>query len=434
MTAIKLPAWLRIVMVSGTFLLAIGVGLFAYFWYIRPVVLTAAVGSLDGEADKVLSAIARRLAATSAPVRLRLVKQSSALEAANAFSSGKVDLAVVRGDVGDLSQAQAVLVLAHAVVLIVAPPGSPLTDVASLKGHRIGVVGGGINRTVVDAIRQEYDLDRANVTFRDVSPLDARQAVGSRSVDALLLVMPLTEKYLALARGLFPQNRKSLPVLIPIESAGAIAESHRAYESFDVPKGTLRGAPAVPDDDLTTLRIPLYLVAQKKLHPDTIADLTRSLLAARRDLIGQLPILAQVTAPDTDPDAFLPVHAGAAEYFNGTQESFLDEWSNVIYLTPMILGGLASVLAAAWRFVGTRTSKPDESALDALYALARRARKSDREQELSEIENRIDDILSDQRLKIASGDEDAADMAMLNVAANRVENLIHARRSILKSS
>ncbi|MFQ3457996.1 TAXI family TRAP transporter solute-binding subunit [Bradyrhizobium sp. UFLA01-814] len=434
MTAIKLPAWLRIVMVSGALLLAIGAGLFAYFWYIRPVTLTAAVGSLDGEPDKVLSAIAGRLTAVSAPVRLRVVRQPSALEAANAFSSGKADLAVVRGDIGDLSQAQAVLVLAHAVVLIVAPPGSPLTDMASLKGRRVGVVGGEINRAVVNALRQQYDLDRANVKFRDVSLLEARQAVDSTSVDALLLVIPLTAKYLSLARSLFPQNPKSQPVLIPVEAAGAIAESHRAYESFDVPKGTLRGSPAVPDDDLTTLRVSFYLVAQKKLNSDTIADLTRSLLAARRDLIGELPILAEVTAPDTDPDAFLPVHPGAAEYFNGTQESFLDEWSNAIYLTPMILGGLASVLAAAWRFVGLRTSKPDEAALDALYALARRVRKAQHEDELSDIEDRIDDILSDQRLKIASGDEGATDMATLNVAANRVEGLIHGRRATLKPS
>jgi TRAP-type uncharacterized transport system substrate-binding protein len=434
MTAIKLPAWLRIVMVSGALLLAIGAGLSAYFWYMRPVTLTAAVGSLDGEADKVLSAIASRLTSTSAPVRLRVVGQSSALDAANAFSSGKVDLAVVRGDVGDLSQAQAVLVLAHAVVLIVAPPGSPLTDMASLKGRRVGVVGGEANRAVVNALRQQYDLDRANVKFRDLSLPEARPAVDTRSVDALLLVIPLTQKYLSLARSLFPQNPKSQPVLIPIEAAGAIAENHRAYESFDVPKGTLRGSPAVPDDDLTTLRVSFYLVAQKKLESDTIADLTRSLLAARRDLIGELPILAQVTAPDTDPDAFLPVHPGAAEYFNGTQESFLDEWSNAIYLTPMILGGLASILAAAWRFIGLRTSKPGESALDALYALARRVRKARDEDELSDIESRIDDILSDQRLKIASGDEDATDMATLNVAANRVESLIHARRAILRPS
>ncbi len=156
-------------------------------------------------------------------------------------------------------------------------------------------------------------------------------------------MIPLTEKYLTLVRGLFPQNAKSPPVLIPIESAGAIAETQHAYESFDIPKGTLRGAPPVPDDDLTTLRTTFYLVAQKKLDPDMIADFTQSLMSAKRDLMGELPILSQVAAADTDPGAYLQVHPGAAEFYNGTQQSFMDKWSNTIYLTPMVLGALASI-------------------------------------------------------------------------------------------
>jgi hypothetical protein len=114
-------------------------------------------------------------------------------------------------------------------------------------------------------------------------------------------------------------------------------------------KGTLRGAPPVPSDDLTTLKVAFYLVA-KKLDNDTVTDLTQALMNARRDLLGELPILAQVTAPDADADAYLSVHPGAATYYNGTQLSFLDKWGNAIFLTPMILGDLASLLAAAWKF------------------------------------------------------------------------------------
>ena len=54
-------------------------------------------------------------------------------------------------------------------------------------------------------------------------------------------MVPLAERYLSLIRGLFNPNAKALPVLVPIEAAGAIAETQRAYESFDVSKGTLRG-------------------------------------------------------------------------------------------------------------------------------------------------------------------------------------------------
>jgi len=120
MDSIGMPRWLRVVLVAGVVILLAGSAAFAYRWYSRPTTLTIAVGSLDGEAARIISAIAARLVSMRAPVRLSVVDTSSALEAANAFSSGKADLAVVRGDVGDLSQAQAVIVVAHAVALLIA--------------------------------------------------------------------------------------------------------------------------------------------------------------------------------------------------------------------------------------------------------------------------------------------------------------------------
>ena len=148
---------------------------------------------------------------------------------------------------------------------------------------------------------------------------------------------------------------------------------------------------------MTTLKVSLYLVARKSLDNDTIADLTQALTSARRDLVGEFPILAQFKAPDTDPGAYLPVHAGAAEYYNGTQQSFLDKWSNAIFLAPMALGALITVVAGAWRFLrsGNLYSKPE--ALDSLYALAQRIRHADKESDLSEIENEIDEVLRAQR-------------------------------------
>ena len=32
----------------------------------------------------------------------------------------------------------------------------------------------------------------------------------------------------------------------------------------------------------------------------------------------------------------------------------MDRWGNVIYLTPIVFGALASAFAAAWRFLGIR--------------------------------------------------------------------------------
>jgi len=431
MGSIKLPVWMRIAVIAVVVALAAGASLFAYRWYFRPVTLSIAVGSLDGEAPKVVSAIASRLAAMNAPVRLKVVETAGALESANAFASGKTDLAVVRGDVGDLSQAQAIVVLAEAVALLVAPPGSSITDMTGLKRVTVGVVGGEVNQKVVSVLTKEYGLDRANVVFKNLAPADTRRALDSKEVRVLLFVLPLTEKYLSLVRGLFPQNPKTAPVLIAIENAGAIAEKERAYESFDIPKGTLRGSPPIPDDDLTTLKVSYYLVAHKKLDNDLMAEFTQSFTSARRDLLSEQPILAQVKAPDTDPGAFLPVHPGAAEFYNGNQQSFLDKWSNAIFLTPMALGGLATILAAAWKFLRSGEFKTKEEALDLLYALGQRIRSAKTESELLEIEDRIDAILREQRPRAATDDENALDAATLNVAAHRLENLIHDRRAVL---
>ncbi len=430
MKSVKFPLWLRFVLVVGIVGLASGASLVAYRYYTRPVTLKVAVGSIDGEAAKAMSAIAGRLVSTDAPVRLNVVDTGTALGAAKAFADGNVDLAVVRGDVGDLSKAQAVVVVSHMAALVIAPPGSSIDSMDKLKGHRVGVLGGEANTKIVDVLSKEYGLDRAKV-FKDIALPDARRAIQSKEVSALLVVIPLTGKYLSLVRDIFQSGPKALPTLIPIGSAGAIAEAERAYESFDMPKGTLRGAPPVPDDDVTTLRTNLYLVAGKALGSDLVTTLTQTIMSVRRDLMHEEPIFAQITAPSTDQDAYLPLHRGAAAVYNSTTQSFMDEYGNWIYLTPMLLGGIATVLAAGWKFLGIGNPEPSEGPLDTLYALGRRIRNALTEAELLSIEDQIDEILKTQRAKSADGDETAVDDATLNVAAHRLESLIHDRRATL---
>jgi len=361
-------------------------------------------------------------------VRLKIIEASGPVEAANAFSSDKADLAVVRGDVGDLSQAQAVVIVVKAVALLIAPLGSAVKELRELRRASVGVVAGETNRKLTSVLTQEYGLGRSSVTFKDLAPPDIRRALDSKDVRALLVVVPLSDKYLAQVRGFFQLTAKTGPVLIPIDSAGAIAEKERAYESFDVPKGTLRGSPPLPDDDLTTLRVSFYLVAKKKLDADMITGFTQSLMNARRDLLGEMPILAQMAAPDTDSDAYLPVHPGAAAFYNGTQQTFLDKWGNVIFLAPMIFGGIISVAAAAWKFLRADAPHTGEQGLDALYAIGQRIRATQTEADLSRMEREIDGILQSQRANAKIGDENALDATTLNVAAHRLQGLIHDRR------
>ena len=377
MASIAMPTWLRI-FVAGAVVLVTGAGLFGYRWYTRPTTLTIAVGSLDGEAPKLMSALASRLAAANAPVRLKLVETTSALEAAEMFSSNKTDLAVVRGDVGDLSQAQAVVILAHAVVLLVAPPGSSITDIAGLKRVTVGVVGGETNRKVVSALTEEYDLGRANVTFRNLAPAETRRALEAKEVRAILVVVPLAEKYLALLRGLFPQNPKSAPVLIPIEAAGAIAEKQRAYESFDVPKGTLRGSPAGPERRPDHAQGFILCGCQEAARQRSGRRIDGSVDEGAQ---GPARRIADAGADDRAEHRLrmricrfipaLPPSTTARRRAFWTNGETRSSWR------PMIFGGIVSVLAAAWKFLRDGEPRKSEQALDLLYALGRRIRTAE---------------------------------------------------------
>jgi hypothetical protein len=109
----------------------------------------------------------------------------------------------------------------------------------------------------------------------------------------------------------------------------------------------------------------------------------------------------------------------------------MDEYGDYIYIGAMILGGIASVLATAWKFLGIGQPELREGPLDTLYNLARRIRGVNSTSELSGIEDEIENVLKAERVKADAGDENAVDATTLNIVAHRLENLIHDRRAIL---
>src|SRR5271165_2830631 len=91
----RMPRWLRVVLVLGIVMLLSGVGLYVYRTVSHPKTLTVAAGSFDGDAPQLMAALASRMAATNAPIRLNVTTVPSPADAAKALSTGAADLAVV---------------------------------------------------------------------------------------------------------------------------------------------------------------------------------------------------------------------------------------------------------------------------------------------------------------------------------------------------
>ena len=392
----------------------------------RPTTLTVAAGSLDGEGVRIMSAIASRLAASKSQLRLNVLDARSAAGAAEALSSGKAELAVVRSDIGDLSNARSVALLTHVVVLLVAPVGSPVKDIPDLRNRTLGVIGGPANRHIVDLLNKEFDIVGSQMQVRDLlTPDEVRQAVQSKRVHALLAVMPISEKYIATLRSFVPVEGKRSPTLIAINSAEAIAASAKAYESYELPKGTLRGAPPIPDDDLTTLRVPVHLLVRKELDNETVNALAKAIMESRRHLIGEFPLAAQIGAPSTESDAIIPIHPGAKLFFDGEEITLFGKYGDHIFYGSLILGSLTSALAALWKFIIAKPMPPGGGLIDRLNEIVGRIRSARDEEELAAIEEEINVILRAELTGLESRE------TALNLAAARLERLIHLRSSVV---
>lgn len=413
----------RVVLVLGVLAILAGASLYAYRYFSKPTTLTIAVGSLDGEGQKLISAIAARMASSKAPVRLNVLDKNTTLAATQAFAKGEVDLAVVRPDLGDMSNARTVVLVTYGVLLVIALPGSKAESIEDLKGKTIGVVGGPVNKRLVDALEKEYDLSRSKTQLKDIAPGDLLSVVKAKQVQALIIVAPVTDRYISQLRTLFPRDAKVMPTLLTVDAA-AIAAVDRAYESFDLPKGTIRGSPAIPDDDLTTLRIPYYIVAKSSIGNDLIIDLTKAIMEGRSAMVSEFPLITQVAAPSTEKDAAIPIHPGAGAYFNGDIPSIFDKYGDQFFYASMLLGMLSSAAAAIWKFMvvdGEGGHKPPER----LHSMTGRIREAQNEQDLEKIEDEIDEII---RKELAKSGDGEVDVGALTIALSRLEYLIGQRR------
>lgn len=424
----SVPKWVRVLAFALVLAAAAGTAGWAYSYFTRPAVLKVAVGSVDGEAVRLVSAIAGRLGAVEARVRLKVVEVGAPLAASEALASGAADLAVVRADIGEMSKARAIAVLTYGVVLLMTPPDSRISSVEELKGKTLGLVGGDINRKVFDMLDREYQLSAAKTRVRPVALGEAKGAILKRQIDAVLVVAPVSEEYLSRVRGRFKSGKKSMDVLA-IDSAEAIANANKAFESYEMPKGTIQGSPAVPDEDLTTLRVPFLLVASTKLKDDYAGELTKVLIEARQALAQTYPLMAHVGAPETEKDAFIPAHAGTLAYLEGEQKTFLDKYGDALYYGPLALGGIASLLAGVWKAFGLSSDTSNETGPVAAHAMTSRVARAETRDDLNQIEEDLDRIIMEELAQPA----DERNASALTLAARRLERLIDLRRAELEN-
>jgi TRAP transporter TAXI family solute receptor len=435
----------RAMLITLAGLLAIGGALAGgYYFAMRPVTLRIAVGPANSDDVKLVQALTQAFAQAHGYVRLHPIQTDGATASAQILADSKADLAIIRGDLDVPKNAQAVATLRKNVAVIWVPPpakgkgkgkkaGAKITKISQLTGRRVGVVGRTqANVNLLKVILQQYGVDPSKVEIVQFPAAEAAEAIRNQRADAYLAAGPVNSKITAEAIAASTKDGGT-PTFLAIDSNEAIAQNHPVYEAAEIPAGAFGGSPDRPEDEVKTISFSHHIVARKGLSEATIAAFTRQLFAIRQQLMTEFPLAAKIETPDTDKDAAIPVHPGAAAFVDGEEKTFLDRYSDYIWWGLMALSAMGSL--GAW-FAGylKKDERDNNTSLrERLLEMIPAARRSDSTEELDQMQAEADNILRDTLLCFDHGAIEEGALTAFNIALEQLHHAIADRKALLLS-
>lgn len=444
-----------------TVFLLLGIVGAVFYFSAPPKPLRFAVGPPGSEDARLVQALSQQFARDRASIRLTPVYEEGAAAAARALDDNGADLAIVRRDLAYPQSGQAIAELRENLVAIIVPaPGSqatgetkdaapkregkakkakstekpvakPIEKIDDLEGRRIGVVGHSLaNTEVLDVILKQYQIAPDKVTVVHLDPRDIEGSLRGHPVDAIIAIGPVASPVLANAIAASSKG-KARPSLLKIGAAEAIEARYPVYESSEIKAGVLGGQSPLPEEAVTTISFKHYVVARNTVAENTVAEFTRLLFAARQSLGADYPVLAKMEKPDTDRDAAVPAHPGAAAFLDNDQKTFFDKYSDYLYFGLMLMSGLGSGLAWLLSYARADYRLKRLKTLDRLLAIVKAAREAKTVEELVRLREEGDAVLARTIRQVEANQLDESALMAFSLALDQAQLAIADRRAAL---
>ena len=428
-----------LVVAAGLLLFAAAVGV--AFFLLRPVTLKIAVGPAGGDDVQIIHGLAQTFAREGDAVRLSVTTTAGPEDSIKALADGNARLAVVRADEEMPEGTEAVAILRKNVVVLWtagAPKGtrhrpakSRVRSISDLPGHRVGVVGRtALNARMFRVILKQSGVDPDKVEVAQFNATEISDMLKDASLDAFLIVGPIESKLLSEAI-VGTARLRGEPTFLPVDVSEAIVARHPLYESEEIPGGSITTSPARPNDKLETIGVNHLIVAPKSLSETTVGTLTRQIFAAKPKLVREVAAASRIEKPDTDKDAALPAHPGAAAYIDGTERSFMDKYSDYIWGVVLLSSVLGSATAALRHFIRRDERKLNILHREKLVDAIAKARSIDTIEELDALQREADDILRETLDCYDDGAVDESDLAAYHLVLEQFHHAVVDRRAAL---
>ncbi|WP_084776867.1 TAXI family TRAP transporter solute-binding subunit [Anabaena sp. PCC 7108] len=282
--------------------------------------LTIAAGSKQSESYILSQAIAQVIAKHEPKIQIQVIETNGSEDNIKLLEENKVQLATAQADIPTLPSARLICNLFSDAFQLIVTEKSGIQQVAGLKGKRIALPpqGGGQYNSFWE-LAKHYRLVPSEFTHTAMSEQEADVLFRNQQIDAIFRVRPPGNKSIQK----LVQNSNGR--LVAIDQGAAMKITQPAFEPAFIPKGAYQGNPPIPAINLPTVTLQRTFLASKSVDAGIIRQITSILYDYRQELAKLMPLAANISPPSTISGTGLPLHIGAAAYYDREKPNFIQE-------------------------------------------------------------------------------------------------------------
>jgi TRAP-type uncharacterized transport system substrate-binding protein len=394
--------------------------------------LTFAVGGPIGEEARFAARLAAVLKNTHSRLKLKILPNTDNARAVAQFDRHQADLAVLRTDSRIPQRARAIAILDRDLILLLSPGNKKIKSFEDLKKQKkIAVWAEGDSSA--SFVRRVFEFAESPGTASKVQLAPAGSTLDKLFASGFGAVIAVAHASRVIQDKSYEQYaRKGDFTLNAIEQAKALARKIPGITAETVEAGILSSSPQVPDDDVDTIGLQWLLVAQSRISTTTAADLARAVYENKAELSLDDGFASKIEPAETDKNAFIMAHPGAAEYINDDTKSFMDRYSDVMYLGAGALSVIGSIFAAIYAKI-TRVCPEKASGLaTAILLVGEKIEHAHSMDQLEEVQDELEKILRGVVVGLRDGTISSDGLETFKLGYEFVRGELEIRREYLK--
>ncbi len=366
-----------------------------YLW-LRPTTLVIAVGPEKSSQAAYIDTIARLMNETKQPFRLRVLRVEGTEAASDALDTGKSDLAVVRSDDLSSKDARSIVIIHKRAIILIARKDSGIESMKDVGGKKIAISMADSDsfKPILERILSHYEVEEDDMKLEEMPRDNIAAAMAAKTIDGFIMVTnPASKPNRALISEVV--GAKDMEVVVSgTPGHGALALRFKELQTIQVPEGILVGNPQIPDADLDTVAITYEIAASSRLSERAASSLTKSLMELRprlRSGSGESTYAVE-TPPVDEPRGIIP-HSGTAAVVNSEVKTWLDSYSEYLWMGMFMVGLVGSGVAAVMSWAGLSNEAPADVLSNKMRSLAGRLEDATSGAEVDVVQGDFDDLV-----------------------------------------